>query len=648
MGDKLVLLVPELILLTGAVVLAVMGLSPRQRLREMLPAVTCAFLAAAFIATPLVYRAETVERAGLLMPELGKFVKMAVAFIGVILAMLGVGLVDRRLEQDVQASRLPFDPLRVSRGEFFAFFLLSLTGVMLCCNAVDLIWLFLALELTSLPTYIMVAMSRSSRRAQEASVKYFFLGAMAAAVFLYGFALLYGATGTIVLAEMKERFAEQRMLTGTINPIGTVGMILAILGVSFKIAAVPMHFYAADVYEGAAAPVTAFLGFVPKVAGTLALILLLGTLGWGGWGATGGPGDGWALLPPPILATLLMMAGLTMTLGNIGALLQKSVKRMLAYSSIAHSGYLLIGIIAGPGLGIAAVLFYLLAYGLMNTGAFAVLAGLERQGEEIESVDDLAGLRQRHPVMAWSMAICAGSLLGFPPLLGFIGKLMLLVAGVQAEQIVIVVVAVINSAISAWYYLRLVGLPILAKPSARGETIVPSPATWRRVAAVICALAQLVLILPYFTGLLLHAAGHRTAAAAVAPAEPVRTDVAEAPGALAVELRDTQDPVRLGEIETYVIEIRNQGDRPDTNVRVTCTIEPTARFTSASGPTTGRYRSGVVTFDPLEWLAADETATFYVSVEAVAPADSRFHVQVHSEFLGERPVEESEATTLYE
>ncbi len=189
-------------------------------------------------------------------------------------------------------------------------------------------------------------------------------------------------------------------------------MILAMLGICFKIAAAPMHFYAADVYEGAAAPVTAFLGFVPKTAGMIAMILLLGTMGWGEY-------DG---LPRAITTMLWMMAVLTMTLGNVGALLQKSVKRMLAYSSIAHSGYMLIGVIAGPGLGINAVLFYLLAYGIMNTAAFAVLAGLERRGQEIESMDDLAGLRQRHPMMAAVMAVSAGSLLGVPPLLGFSGS----------------------------------------------------------------------------------------------------------------------------------------------------------------------------------------------------------------------------------
>ncbi|MBT8485250.1 MAG: NADH-quinone oxidoreductase subunit N [Phycisphaerae bacterium] len=496
MAEKLWFVIPELILFGGAVIVSVLGLSPRRVIREQLPLITCVFLAIAFIATPIVYSVERVDLATGLLPELGRYVKMSVCLIGVLLAMLSVGLIDRRLEGDLGSGRVPFDALRTSRGEYYAFFLLSLIGVMLCCSANDLIWLFLALELTSLPTYIMVAMSRGSRKAQEASVKYFFLGAMAAAVFLYGFALLYGATGTIELTAMQSIFREQR-LAGDLNPVALVGLILAILGVSFKIAAAPMHFYAADVYEGAASSVTAFLGFVPKAAGMIALIALLATVGWGAEG-----------LPQPIVTTLWMMAVLTMTLGNIGALLQRSVKRMLAYSSIAHSGYMLIGIIAGPGLGVNAVLFYLLVYGLMNTGAFGVLAGLERQGQEIETLEDLAGLRQRHPAMAWAMALCAGSLLGFPPLLGFIGKLYLFIAGVEAGQLPLVVIAAINSAISAWYYLMLVGMPILASPSPRSETIVRTPAAWPRVAALLTAIA--VVVLPVFAQRLLDGAAQAT------------------------------------------------------------------------------------------------------------------------------------------
>jgi NADH-quinone oxidoreductase subunit N len=491
MVEKLWFLIPEMVLFAGVVVVFIAGLSRDRRVREMLPLMTCVFLAAAFVITPIVYGCAHGQKLLadhpdiMIMPLLGRYLKMVVCAVGIALTLVTVGLIDRRLEAAVSAGRLSFDPIRANRGEFYAFFLLSLIGVMLVGNANDLIWLFLALELTSLPTYIMVAISRPSRRAQEAAVKYFFLGAMASAMFLYGFALLYGSTGTMILTEMRTAFASQAA-EGGINTIGIVGMILTILGIAYKITAAPMHFYAADVYEGAAAPVTAFLGFVPKTAGMVAIILLVSTMGWAGGSEPG--------LPRPILTTLWMLAVLTMTLGNVGAILQKSVKRVLAYSSIAHSGYMLIGVIAGSSDGIDAVLFYLLAYGIMNTAAFAVLAGLERQGQEIESMDDLAGLRVRHPMMAAVLAIASGSLLGVPPLLGFWGKFYLFVAGIEAGQIVLVVIAGLNSAISAWYYLRLIALPIMAKPSAQAETIVRGPTPWPRIAGVITA--TLVVVLP--------------------------------------------------------------------------------------------------------------------------------------------------------
>lgn len=495
MVDKLWFLIPEMILFAGAVIVSIMGLSPVKKVRDAVPMMTAATLAVAFFTIPFLYTDDRVARAGLLMPWVGLYIKMVICGIGILLTMLCVGLIDRRYESLIQAGRAKFDAMRVNRGEFFVFFLLSLIGVNLVCNANDLIWLFLALELASLPTYVMVAMSRPSRKAQEAAMKYFFLGAMATAIFLYGFALLYGATGTLVLTEMRIAFAEQTA-QGGIGFMGLVGMILAVLGVSFKIAAAPMHFYVADVYEGAASGVSAFLAFVPKTAGMLAMILLLGTIGWQGH-LEGGVG-----LPMPITIALVTIAALTMTLGNVGALLQKSVKRMLAYSSVAHSGYMLIGIIAGPGMGINAVLFYLTVYGLMNTAAFAVLAGLERKGQEIETLDDLAGLRMKHPKMAVAMALSSGSLLGVPPLLGFIGKLYLFIAGVMTGHIGLVVFAGLNSAISAWYYLALIGLPILRKPTPQSETIVRTPSTWPRVAAVLGAVA--VVVLPIFTGALLR------------------------------------------------------------------------------------------------------------------------------------------------
>lgn len=512
MVDKLWFLMPEMSLFGGVVIVFIMGLSHHQRVRDTVPLMTCVFLGLALALTPFVYdgahgREILSQHPDLmLMPMIGKYVKMVVCVLGIVLAMVSVGSIDRRMEAAVESGRIAFDPIRSNRGEFYAFFLLSLIGVMLVCNANDLIWLFLALELTSLPTYIMVAISRPSRRAQEAAVKYFFLGAMAAAMFLYGFALLYGSTGTIILTEMRDAFAQQAQDEG-INSIGMIGMILALLGIAFKIAAVPMHFYAADVYEGAAAPVTAFLAFVPKTAGMLAIILLLGTVGWSGHALIeGGIRQSYEGLPQPILTTLWMIAVLTMTLGNVGALLQRSAKRVLAYSSIAHSGYMLIGVIAGPAYdGINAVLFYLLAYGVMNTAAFAVLAGLERREQEIESMDDLAGLRSNHPGMAIVMALAAGSLLGVPPLLGFFGKFYLFIAGVQADQIVLVVIAGFNSAISAWYYLGLITQPIMSKPSAQSETIVRSPFAWPRIAGI--ATAAAVVVLPVFAGRLFKATG---------------------------------------------------------------------------------------------------------------------------------------------
>lgn len=502
MTDRLWFLIPEMWLLVGVVAAFTLGLSHSKRVRDLLPLVTGLFLLGAMAFTAFVYESqhgrEILARTDVAMlPWIGKYVKMVVCGIAIFLVMVSVGLIDRRLEQAVESGRMAFDPLRATRGEFYAFSLFSVIGVMLVCNANDLIWLFLALELTSLPTYIMVAISRGSRRAQEAAVKYFFLGALSTAIFLYGFALLYGASGTMILTEMRHAFAQQAA-DGGISTVGIIGMILALLGVCYKIAAAPMHFYAADVYEGAAAPVTAFLAFIPKTAGMVAFTLLLSVVGWSGHSLSdsGQPGEAVAVagLPPAILTVLWMVAVLTMTLGNVAAILQSSIKRVLAYSSVAHSGYMLIGLIAGPDyFGIEAVLFYLLAYGIMNTAAFAVLCGLERQGQEIESMEDLAGLRVRHPLMAAVMAIAAGSLLGIPPLLGFWGKLYLFIAGIAAGHIALVVIAGLNSAISAWYYLRMISLPIMSRPSAKGETIVSNPWPWPRVAGVVTAVLTIIV-----------------------------------------------------------------------------------------------------------------------------------------------------------
>jgi len=472
----------------------VLGLSSRRPLREAVPFVTIATLIAALFAVNLVHTPERAAEAGLPLPMLGLYARNLILVVGIGLVAIGIGSVDRRLEAAFASGRAAFDPIRTIRGEFHAFMLFSLAGAMLISIAPDLIWLFLAVELSSLPTYIMVALSRGSRRAQEAAVKYFFLGAMSTALMLFGFALLYGAAGSMQLLEIQAVLLGDMLL----SPLAVAGVLLTTIALGFKITAVPMHFYAPDVYEGASIPTTSFLSFVPKVAGMVMLMVLLASVGWS-------PAFEVPVLPPSVAPVLWMIAALTMTLGNIGALLQRSIKRMMAYSSIAHSGYMLVGIVAGPQFGgYDAVLFYLLVYGVTNLAIFGALASIERRGDEVDTFDDLAGLRLRHPLAAAMLAIGAGSLIGLPPLLAFWGKLEIFIAGLNAGQVALVVIMAVNSAVSAWYYLRLAGLPTIAPPGPEAEEITATPSRWPLVVAVVSGVG--VVLLPIVASPLVEAA----------------------------------------------------------------------------------------------------------------------------------------------
>jgi NADH-quinone oxidoreductase subunit N len=485
---KLATLGPEITLLTGACVCIVLGLWNQPRLRHLTPwaAGLSLLVAAALVgAGPRLGLSDAIGYVG--------FIKLAVCLVGLLLLLIATGLTDSLHQaRDIASGQVAFDPGQVCGGEFFAFFLLSLTGVMLVAGAEDLIWLFLALELTSLPTYVMVAISRDRLAAREAAVKYFFLGALAAAVFLYGFTLIYGATGFTDLGEVRNFIAGLTARHQPLPPLLLTGLVLALVGVTFKIAAVPMHFYAADVYQGAATPVTAFLAFVPKTAGFVALITLLGLI-WNTPGTTGTTGiaasaisnlqsqiaSPVAPLPPVLSWLLVILAVATMTVGNVLGLLQSNVKRVLAYSSIAHSGYMLVGLVAGPamlasgsamGNGVAAILFYLVAYGVATIGAFAVLSCLQAKDEDAETFDDLSGLAHRHPGLAAIMLISVLSLIGLPPLAGFLGKVFLLgsvltrSAG-HPEYLWLVILAVLNSAVSAVYYLHIAATCFFGDPN---------------------------------------------------------------------------------------------------------------------------------------------------------------------------------------
>jgi len=482
MNEKLAILWPEIFLFIATCMVMITGQWPSRAIRQFTPWICAIALTMAFFA------AQMSPATHGMFPAIVPYAKMLISAVGLLLLLLMSGTVDRGLEADVDRGKA-FESIRSNRGEFYAFFMFSLTGLMLTASADDLIWLFLALELTSLPTYIMVAISTNEKKSLESAVKYFFLGALSAATFLYGFALIYGATGSTNLGEIGTSFA-----TDGISSLGMMGLLLAIMGIAFKIAAVPMHFYTPDVYQGAASPVSAMLAFVPKTAGFLALMFVLGTAGWSFNGNH---------LPVELEATLWIMAALTMTVGNILALLQTSVKRILAYSSIAHSGYMLVGIIAGPGEaggpfyqnGLAAVLFYLLTYGIMTTGVFAALAALEhRNGTEADEMDDIRGLCKSNPALGWTIVICTFSMLGFPPLLGFLGKLGLFASGIAAGQYALVVILGINSAIAACYYLRIIAAAYLDDKSQASPPVYPSPFAFRKVAGVLSAFAVLFLL----------------------------------------------------------------------------------------------------------------------------------------------------------
>lgn len=487
MIERLAYLWPELALFIATCVVMVLGLSPSRETRRL-----CAWVSAIALLVAAGLAANSPADPQALLPNLMPFAKVLIALVGLVLLMLLAGTVDRDYEADIAAGKATFNALRSNRAEFYSFFLFSLTGLMLCASAESLIWLFLALELTSLPTYIMVTISTRGTRSQEAGVKYFFLGALGAAFFLYGFALIYGGTGHTHFADIA-----RSIHANGLNPILTLGLLIALIGVSFKIAAVPMHYYTPDVYQGAAAPVSAMLAFVPKTAGFIAIILLCSLVGWH-FGPRG------QSLPEPLRLLLWISAALTMTVGNTLALRQRSVKRILAYSSIAHSGYMLVGIIAGPGTepgrfttnGIAAVLFYLLCYGFMNVGAFAVLAALRRpDGSDADDLDDIRGLCSTHPVLGWSMVLCALSLLGMPPLLGFVGKFGLFTSAISAGEIPLVVVLGLNSAIAACYYLRLVVTPYLERaPEHDALRVEPVRITSRPMVAVISAASVIALV----------------------------------------------------------------------------------------------------------------------------------------------------------
>ncbi|CAH2032212.1 NADH-quinone oxidoreductase subunit N [Trichlorobacter ammonificans] len=326
-----------------------------------------------------------------------------------------------------------------NHGELYPLILFATTGMMLMASGTDLMTVFLGLELMSITLYVLAGFHRATLKSNEAGLKYFLLGSFSTGFLLYGMALIYGVTGTTRIAKIAATIAQTGIDQS--NTLLLAGMLLILTGFAFKIAAAPFHMWTPDVYEGAPTPMTAFMSAGPKAAGFAAFLRLF-------------------LVAFPTLMVqwtelLWILAVLTMTIGNLTALRQDNIKRMLAYSSIAHAGYALVGFVAANATGTTGILFYMLSYAFMNIGAFAVIVLVGKQGETNGTVQDFAGFGHKRPLLAAVMSLFLFSLAGMPPTAGFIGKFYLFSGALEQGYLWLVIIGVLNSAASVYYYLRV-------------------------------------------------------------------------------------------------------------------------------------------------------------------------------------------------
>ena len=326
----------------------------------------------------------------------------------------------------------------IFKGEFYVLGLFGLLGMMLMISSHHFLTLYLGLELLSLSLYAMVAFDRDNPKASEAAMKYFVLGAIASGMLLYGMSMLYGATGTLNISEMASVIGQKESM----DIVLVFGLVFMVIGLAFKLGAVPFHMWIPDVYHGSPTPVTSYIGTAPKIAGFAIVVRLLIE-------AMGSLHADWQLM-------LMILSILSMGIGNVIAIAQSNLKRMLAYSTISHVGFILLGILAGNNEGYSAAMFYTLTYSLMSLGAFGMIILLTRSGFEAENLDDFKGLNQRSPWYAFMMLILMFSMAGVPPTVGFWAKLTVLKAVVDIDMLWLALVAVFFSIIGVYYYLRMI------------------------------------------------------------------------------------------------------------------------------------------------------------------------------------------------
>jgi len=371
---------------------------------------------------------------------------------------------------------------KMERGEFYSLLLFATFGAMMLAASGDFLTLFLGLETMSIGAYAMTAFRRTSARSAEGALKYFLLGSFAAAILLYGFALLYGATGHTDLAGVGAG-----VKAGNHAPMVLVAMVLVLAALAFKVSAVPFHMWTPDAYEGAPTPGTTYMAVAVK-SGAFAMLLRVLLTCFGDAGSMSWS-SGW----PPAVA---WMAVATMTVANLIAGRQESVKRMLAYSSVAHAGYLLVGVVAtmkNPEQGAASVMFYLLTYTVSTAGAFGTLIPCGRHGAEAVSYEDLAGVGRRHPAAALAFSLFLLSLAGFPPTAGFFGKWFVFRAAMEGGFTWLTVIAFLNSVIGAYYYLRVMVFLYMREPAAGAPIATPMRSGYVNAALLLSALLVVLL-----------------------------------------------------------------------------------------------------------------------------------------------------------
>jgi len=373
------------------------------------------------------------------------------------------------------------------QGEYYALVLLSALGMMLMAATAELISIYIALELTSISLYILVGFLKD-KKSTEASLKYLLLGAVASAVLLFGMALIFGFTGKTQLGEIARSIQAMSPQAVMASPALLLGMVLLVAGFGFKIAAVPFHMWVPDVYEGAPTPVTAYLSVASKAAGFAVILRVF-------YSAFGLPY--WLSLDWGIIFAVL--SAVSMTLGNVVAITQVNIKRMLGYSSVAQAGYLMVGLAtvglspAADVLGRSGVLFFLASYALTNLGAFIAIIAISNKLNS-DKIDDFSGMGKRAPLLALALTLCLISLIGMPPAAGFMAKFYIFSTAVQHNLLWLVIIAVLNSVISAYYYLRVVKVMWLGEPAS--DEKVPSSAALRLALAISCLGVLILGIVP--------------------------------------------------------------------------------------------------------------------------------------------------------